>query len=243
MRYDRQISMPEIGVAGQALLKKSRVTVVGAGGLGSPVLTYLAAAGVGHITVIEHDTVEESNLNRQFLHTIADIGAPKAESARAKLLALNPETDIILHKEELTGHNALTLLRGADVVAACVDSVAARLVLNDACLALDIPLVDGGIDGFYGYVTVIGRQSACLRCLGVDSLHGNRAVAALGATAGVIGALQANECLKLLLRCGSPLYSKMLQYDGLAASFDVLTVLPDPSCGHHGAVSVPAAQN
>lgn len=230
MRYERQILMPEIGKSGQQKLLKAKVLVVGAGGLGSPVLTYLAAAGIGHITIADYDIVSESNLNRQFLYGTEDIGKAKGLVAAEKLRSLNPDVDITVVGEEINHINSLDIIRGIDVVIDCVDSVAIRLIVNSACLRQDIPLVEGGVCQFYGYVMSIRRDSACLCCMDYKDDEKQSNTPVIGCTAGVIGSLQANECIKILLNIGEPLFSKMLTYDGLRNSFDLVELKKDDLC-------------
>ena len=165
-RYDRQIRMPEIGTEGQRKLEQSVVTVIGCGGLGAPVLTYLVQAGVGTVRIADGDTVSISNLNRQFLHWEEDIGKEKVHSAAEKLRRLNPQIRVETFPFYLTEDNADRILSGSDVVVDCVDSLAGRLLVGRQCLARDIPLVEGAVQGFYGYVLDISRKTACLECLG-----------------------------------------------------------------------------
>lgn len=230
MRYERQFLIPEIGSGGQEKLRQSKVLVVGAGGLGSPVLTYLTEAGVGNITLVDSDIVTESNLNRQFLYTTSDIGREKALCATEKLGALNPDVSVSPLKMRVDKENAGEIILGADVVVDCVDSVETRLIVNAACLKQGIPLVEGGVDGFYGFVMCIRRESACLRCVGYCQRNEPKPAPIIGCTAGVIGSLQANECIKILLRIGEPLFSKMLTYDGYQNSFDVVLLERNPLC-------------
>ncbi len=232
-RYDRQIRMPEIGTEGQRKLEQSVVTVIGCGGLGSPVLTYLAQAGVGTIRVVDGDTVSVSNLNRQFLHGESDIGRRKADSAAEKLARINPHVRVDAHACYLTEENAGRILAGSDVVADCVDLLDARLLAGRACLSGDIPLVEAGIEGFYGYVLDISRKTACLECLGYHRRKSSSPIPALGAVAGVIGCLQAAEVLKILLGRKELLLGTMLQYDGLRCEFDKIEIKKDPRCRAH----------
>lgn len=233
MRYERQLIMPEIGLKGQRRLAESFVTVIGAGGLGSAVLTYLTCAGIGTIRVIDSDVVSESNLNRQFLHGTADIGNLKTVSAEEKLLSLNPEVKLFLSSEKMDRGNAKMLLDGSTVVVDCVDNIDTRLAAAEACISLDIPLVEGGIHGFYGYAMTIGREYACLSCLGYDKAVKEGTVPVLGATAGVIGSLQASECIKLIVGAGNPLFGRMVNYDGLTAAFDVIDIEKSDDCPIH----------
>lgn len=236
MRYERQLLMPQIGPEGQKKLEQSTVTVIGSGGLGSPVLTYLTCAGVGTIRIIDCDVVSESNLNRQFLHNTGDIGRQKVLSAEEKLTLLNPNVNIVVINKRLESDNAKEILSGSDVVVDCVDNIATRTTVAKACIELDIPLVEGGVCGFYGYVIVIGKNYPCLSCLGYDKVKQKTPVPVLGVTAGVIGCMQANECFKLLLEIGNPLYGRMLNYDGLSGTWDEIHVEKAEECPVHGSV-------
>lgn len=236
MRYERQILMPQIGLEGQKRLAKSIVTVIGSGGLGSPVLTYLACAGVGTILIIDCDVVSESNLNRQFLHNTDDLCKLKVFSAREKLAILNPDIHLVVVNKRLESENAESLIAGSDVVVDCVDNVTTRVTVAQACIRLNIPLVEGGVCGFYGYVMDICRESPCLSCLGYDKVKQKTPVPVLGVTAGVIGCMQANECIKLLLGIGEPLYGRMLSYDGLNSVWEEIRVNQSDCCPIHGSV-------
>lgn len=233
MRYERQTLMSQIGQEGQRKLKESTVTVIGSGGLGSPVLTYLTCAGVGTIRIVDCDVVSESNLNRQFLHNTDDLGKQKVLSAKEKLTQLNPNVTFSIINERLDKYNSEKILSESDVVVDCVDNIATRTAVAQACIKLDIPLVEGGISGFYGYVIDIGRDYPCLSCLGYDKKE-KMPVPVLGVTAGVIGCMQANECIKLLLEIGEPLYGRMLNYDGLSGTWDEIRVKKKDGCPVHG---------
>lgn len=232
-RYERQMKLSQIGEKGQEKLKHAVVAVIGAGGLGSPVLTYLVMAGVGTIRVVDDDHVNLTNLNRQYLHGEADLGKEKVQSAKEALKAMNSDVMIETYSERLTEENAAAFVSGADVVIDCVDNIATRLVVNRICMERKIPLVEGGISGFYGFVTVVGREYACLRCLGYGEEKEKEEIPALGAVAGVIGSLQAVECLKILLDCGNVLYGRMLQYDGIESSFDEIPIQKRVDCELH----------
>ena len=233
MRYDRQILMPEIGIEGQKKLERAVVTVIGCGGLGSPVLTYLAQAGAGTIRLVDGDTVSDTNLNRQFLYREEDIGKKKADLAAEKLRRMNRGIRVEAFACALTGENAGQILKGSDVVVDCVDSLAVRCIVGRYCLAEDIFLVEGAVQGFYGYVMDISRETACLECLGYHLGKSPIPVPALGAAAGVIGCLQAVEAVKKILGRKELLLGTMLQYDGLNGEFDKIEVEKDPECRAH----------
>ena len=229
-RYERQLIVSQIGEEGQKKLKKSRVTVVGCGGLGSPVLTFLALAGVGNIRLIDCDVVSLTNLNRQFFYEEADIDEVKCEKAAEFLKKRNPQIILEPIHEKLTEENALELLKDSDVVVDCVDRIAARRIVGWACNRLSVPLIEGGIHGFYGYVLPINPgKSACLQCMETGVVKETIPVPAIGAAAGVIGSLQAAEALKILL--GLPVsYGTMLQYDGIYSEFEPIPVMVRKDC-------------
>jgi molybdopterin-synthase adenylyltransferase len=219
-RYSRQLLMDEWGGGSQERLKVSRAIVVGAGALGSPVATYLAAAGVGQIGIADGDRVELSNLHRQPIHLTPDVGAPKAEAAAAKLGLLNPEVVIEPYPVMLDEQNAEAIVMGADVVVDCTDSFEARYMVNAACCAQGVDLVEGGVVAFDGLVMSIRPgESACYRCAfpappPPEARRGCREAGVLGAMAGVVGSLMALEALKLLGEVGEPLLDRFLQIDG-----------------------------
>lgn len=229
-RYGRQLIVSQIGAEGQEKLAKSTVTVVGCGGLGAPVLTYLALAGVGSIRMIDCDTVSLTNLNRQFFYEEDSVDEIKCEKA-AEFLK-NRNSQIILEPiyETLTEENALELLKGSDVVVDCVDRIAARRIVGHACRKLEIPLVEAGVHGFYGYVLPINPgKTACLECMQTQEAKEMIPVPAIGAAVGVIGSLQTVECLKILLELPVS-YGTMLQYDGLYGEFDPIPVVLRADC-------------
>lgn len=235
-RYARHLVMPEIGPEGQRALAGSSVLVVGAGGLGSPCLLYLAAAGVGRLGVIDHDVVELSNLQRQVIHGTADIGRPKTASAAARLRDLNPDIEVVEHQVRLEPANAADLVAGYDVVCTAVDSLPARFLLNDVCVLGGTTLVEAAILRFVGLATTIrGGETACYRCL-FPELPAESAVASpalagvFGPLAGVMGCLQAAEAVKVLTGAGRPLFDRLLQVDVLAMTFDEIVVARDPAC-------------
>lgn len=239
-RYARQLALPEVGEAGQRMLQGSRVLLVGAGGLGSPAALYLAAAGVGQITLVDDDRVERSNLQRQVLHRDADTGAAKVRSGVAALLALNPSIAASGNETRLTACNARQLLAGHHVVIDGSDNFPTRYAVNDACVALGIPCVHGSVFRFEGQVSVFwparpGQPGPCYRCLYPEPPPADLAPSCaesgvLGVVPGLIGLLQAAEALKLLLGVGAPLVGRMLHYDGLRGNFEEFDVPRDPRC-------------
>ncbi|HET7202489.1 MAG TPA: molybdopterin-synthase adenylyltransferase MoeB [Steroidobacteraceae bacterium] len=239
-RYARQLALPEVGEAGQRRLQDARVLLIGAGGLGSPAALYLAAAGVGHLTLLDDDRVERSNLQRQVLHRDAEVGALKIRSGATTLRGLNPRVEVIGLEARLASSNARALLDGQQVVLDGSDNFATRYAANDACVALGIPCVHGSVFRFEGQVTVLwparpGSAGPCYRCLYPEppppALAPSCAEAGvLGIVPGIIGSLQAAEALKLLLGIGEPLVGRMLRYDALQARFEEFEVPRDPRC-------------
>ncbi|QDW65684.1 molybdopterin-synthase adenylyltransferase MoeB [Luteimonas granuli] len=239
-RWSRHLLLPEVGMRGQKRLAMARVLMLGAGGLGSPAAFYLAAAGVGELRIVDDDVVERSNLQRQILHTDADVGVRKVDSARARLSALNPRMRIDAVAERLTSANVERLLEGVDVVIDGADNFPVRYLLNDACVRLGIPLVYGAVQQFDGQVSVFdaGRHrgvAPCYRCLFPEPPPPGAApncseAGVLGVLPGVVGMLQATEALKLLLDVGEPLRGRLLHFDALGMRFRETRLTPDPAC-------------
>lgn len=234
-RYARHIVLPEIGGRGQQALARARVAMVGAGGLGSPVLTYLAAAGVGHLTIIDDDVVSLSNLQRQTLHATGDIDAFKVDSAAEQIAALNPHVQVETRRSRITPDNARALLEGHDVVLDGSDNFDTRYCVADAAESLAIPLVAGAIQRFDGSVTVLaphradgdGRALPRYRDLFPEppppgTVPSCAEAGVLGALAGVIGSLMAVEAIKLLTGAGEPLFGRLLLYDVLSCRFETM---------------------
>jgi molybdopterin-synthase adenylyltransferase len=233
-RYQRQIMIPGFGVEGQAKLRKARVFLAGAGGLGSPAAFYLAAAGIGTLRIIDSDTVDLSNLNRQILHWTRNIGQNKVDSAREKLCELNQSVNLEIRKEKITGDNVLQLLEGCDLILDAVDNLSARYILNAAAIKLKIPIVHGAVAGFEGRVmTILPGQSACLMCL-YRGVNFSVKTPVVGATPGVIACLQATEVIKYFTGLGQLLAGRFLVYDGLNMRFSEISVARDPACQHCG---------
>jgi len=240
-RYSRHFLLPEVGEAGQQKLLEAKVLLIGAGGLGSPAALYLAAAGVGTLGIVDDDVVDDSNLQRQILHTTDRIGTPKVESARQALTALNPDVKTVAHEERLTRENALTIFKDYDLIVDGADNFATRYLVNDACVLLDKPNVHGSIFRFEGQVTVFdAAHGPCYRCLFPDppppDLAPNCAEAGvLGVLPGVIGVLQATEAIKLIVGIGTPLTGRLMLYDALDAQFREMRLDKDPECPMCGA--------
>jgi adenylyltransferase/sulfurtransferase len=227
-RYSRHLLLPEIGLAGQQRLKAARVLVVGCGGLGCPVLQYLAAAGVGTLGLLDFDTVDESNLQRQVLYAAADVGRPKAVVAAEKLQAQNPFIALQTHQMLLSAANALDLFAGYDLVVDCSDNFATRYLVNDACVVLGKPLVFGAIFKFEGQVTVFNYQNGpTYRCLFPQPPAPGEApncaeIGVLGVLPGLVGTLQANEALKIILEIGEVLSARLLLVNALGMQFQTI---------------------
>ncbi|HWW65118.1 MAG TPA: molybdopterin-synthase adenylyltransferase MoeB [Sphingomonadaceae bacterium] len=236
-RYARHIILPEVGGAGQMRLLSARVAIIGAGGIGSPLIAYLAAAGVGHLTLIDDDRVDLSNLQRQTLFATADIGRAKAEAARDRVAALNPDIAVTPVCERLTADNAQALLAGHEVVVDGCDNFATRLAVADAALALRIPLVSAALGRFEGQLAIYRGWEAdkpCYRCFVGDDPDRPEVSCAdqgvLGALTGVVGSLAAMEAMRLLTGFGEDMAGKLLLIDALALRFRTLALPKDPGC-------------
>jgi adenylyltransferase/sulfurtransferase len=236
VRYGRHLALPEVGPQGQLKLKQAGVLLVGAGGLGSPLGLYLAAAGVGRLGLIDFDTVDASNLQRQILYGTRDVGRAKCAAAAERLRDLNPQVALELHETRLTRHNALDLLRPYDVIVDGTDNFATRYLVNDACVLLGKPNVYGSVYRFEGQVSVLGAPGGpCYRCLypappPPGAVPNCAEGGVLGVLPGIIGALQANEVLKLLLGIGEPLIGRLLLFDALQLHFRELKFARNPAC-------------
>lgn len=230
MRYERQVMMDEIGTSGQKHLESAKVAVVGAGGLGSAVLYYLAAAGIGEITVIDYDFVELSNLNRQIIHWEKDIGRAKVFSAKEKMEAYNSSLTIHAKSVRLNDENAEVLLDGHQVLIDCVDNVETRLIVNKWGNRLNIPIVEGGVQGYTGFVMNIKRHEACLCCIWGDLKNTSGTKPVLGAAAGIIGSLQAMQCIKILTVNDQDAYSKMWVFDFMSMNLQSIEVQRGVNC-------------
>ncbi len=228
-RYERQILITDWGKSGQRKLKKAKVLVAGAGGLGSAVLTYLAVAGVGYIKIVDNDRVELSNLNRQVLHTDSDIGRYKVDSAKERLESLNPDIMVEAVRAKITPRNISRLIDDDYLIVDALDNLPTRLVLNRAALKAGLPLFHGAVYGFEGRATtVIPGKTACLRCLYQGVLPGKIPVP--GVTPAVIGCIQATEVIKYVLGIGDLLENRLLVYDGLAMTFAEVKLRKNPGC-------------
>lgn len=245
LRYARHLSLPEVGREGQARLKEARVLLVGAGGLGSPVSMYLAAAGVGTLGIVDFDIVDASNLQRQIVHGTADVGRLKLDSARDRIADLNPHVTIEPHPVRLTSANALEILRDYDIVVDGTDNFPTRYLVNDACVLLGKPCVYGSIFRFEGQNSVFwGEKGPCYRCLFAEPpppglVPSCAEGGVLGVVPGLVGSIQAMEAIKLILGLGDTLVGRLLIFDGLRMRFRELKLRKDPSCpvcGEHPTV-------
>ncbi len=235
-RYARHFTLPEVGEAGQAKLLDAKVLCVGAGGLGSPVALYLAAAGVGTIGIADHDTVDMSNLQRQILHTNDRVGMPKVESAQLTLNALNPDVNVVQFKERLSSENVMRIIDDFDIVVNGCDNFPTRYLINDACIMAKKMLVDGSIFQFEGQVTVVDpTEGPCYRCLFPEPPPPGMApscaeAGVLGVLPGLVGCMQALEVIKIILGAGNPLVGRMMHFDTLSSEIRVLKLRKDPNC-------------
>lgn len=237
-RYARQLKLPEVGSAGQAKLAAAKVAIVGAGGLGAPAALYLAAAGVGMLTLIDNDRVERSNLHRQVIHADARVGMYKTESARMALAALNPRVRVEVHNERLQAGNVEELLAGQDIIFDGADNFSARYLLCAASLRLRLPMVYGAVERYTGQVSVFDPRRAdspCYRCLVPEPPAAQDApncseAGVLGVLPGMVGMLQATEVLKLILGIGEPLVGRLLTFDALAMHWRELRLPRNPAC-------------
>jgi molybdopterin/thiamine biosynthesis adenylyltransferase/rhodanese-related sulfurtransferase len=235
-RYARHLIVPEVGEAGQAKLLRSKLLLIGVGGLGSPAALYLAAAGIGTMGIIDDDVVDASNLQRQVIHTTARVGKPKVDSASEAVQALNPDVKVVPIRERLCRENALEILGRYDLVVDGADNFQARYLLNDACVKLRKPFVHASIFRFEGQLTTfVPYEGPCYRCLypeppPPDMAPSCQEAGVLGVLPGVIGVLQAVEAIKLVLGVGQPLTGRLLTYDALKARFRELTLRKSPAC-------------
>lgn len=234
-RYSRHILLKEVGVEGQERIGRGRVLVVGAGGLGAPVLMYLAAAGVGTLGVVDGDVVDLTNLQRQIVHFTGDVGHAKTQSAKEKLLAINPHVEVVEHRDFMDSANALDIISGYDFVVDATDNFAVKFLINDACVMLGKPFSHGGLLRFEGQTFTHVPGSACYRCLfkeppPADLVPTCSQAGVLGAVVGIIGSVQATETLKWLAGCGTLLTDQLLTVDALTMDFRKVRFRRDGHC-------------
>ncbi|MBT3197696.1 MAG: molybdopterin-synthase adenylyltransferase MoeB [Gammaproteobacteria bacterium] len=236
LRYSRQIMLPQVGAEGQERLLNGHVLIIGLGGLGAPAAIYLAAAGVGHLTLVDFDEVDLSNLQRQIVHTTADIGRPKVTSARESLLRLNPEIEITTIDRKLTEEEASHQIRQVDLVLDCSDNFTTRFAINRICVEQRVPLVSGAAIRMEGQISVFRpdlEQSPCYRCLyqGGDELDESCTQSGvLAPLVGIIGSMQALEAMKLIIGIGETLHGKLMLLDALSMEWRTLRLPKDPAC-------------
>ena len=234
-RYERQIIIQGFGKEGQEKLKRAKVFIAGAGGLGSPISIYLVAAGVGTVRIVDYDTVELSNLNRQVLHWDEDIGKRKIDAALGKLKRLNQGVKIETIEETITEANVLSLVTGFDLIVDAMDNLPTRYVLNKAAVEKNIPFFHGAVYGFEGRVmTIIPGQTACLMCIYRGHIPPKEKFPVLGTTPAVIGCIQATEVIKYIVGIGELLTNRLLVYDGVNLKFTEFKVKKDSHCSHCG---------
>ncbi|MDR2580223.1 MAG: HesA/MoeB/ThiF family protein [Fibromonadaceae bacterium] len=228
-RYERHLILPGVGDEGQQKINSARVLIVGMGGLGSPVALYLAAAGVGTMGLSDFDLVEESNLQRQVIHSMQSIGKPKVESARERINALNPHINVAVHNVKLDSENAVGIIKSYDIIADCSDNFETRYILNEACVLLEKPCIHGSIFEFRGQVSVFcTEEGPCYRCLYPEPPPG-RVFGTLGTLPGIIGSIMANETLKLILKAPN-LAGRLLLFNAWETNFKELRVEKDENC-------------
>jgi adenylyltransferase/sulfurtransferase len=241
LRYSRHLIMPEVGMEGQLKLKKAKVLCIGAGGLGSPLAIYLAAAGVGRLGIVDFDVVDLTNLQRQVIHGTADVGKPKLASAEETIRKINPNVEVVGYETRLTSENAIELFAGFDIIVDGTDNFPTRYLVNDACVLLGKPNVYGSIFRFEGQVSVFyAREGPCYRCLypeppppGLVPSCAEGGV--LGVLPGIVGSIQAMEAIKLIIGQGQPLIGRLLVFDALSIKFRELKLRKDPECPVCGA--------
>lgn len=231
-RYKRHILLPEIGEEGQRKLLDGSVLVVGAGGLGAPLLLYLAAAGIGHIGIVDFDRVDVSNLQRQVLFTTEDVGNLKAESALGRIKALNPDVDVVAYNFRFDAVNARKLVADYDVVLDATDDIGTKYLINDTCVENGTPFVHAAVNCYGGNVMTVVPGSACLRCVFPEAVKqkDSSEYGVFGAVPGIAGAVQAAEVVKLIAGVGEPLVNRMMSFDALAMKFSVISVAPSDLC-------------
>ena len=234
-RYKRQLLLAEDFGFSQEKLSRATVFIAGAGGLGSPVAYYLAAAGVGRIIICDNDVIDVSNLNRQILHSTSRVGMPKTESAAAVLNDLNPEISIV-PKQALISGDPSELIEDADLIIDCLDNIEARYIINDYSIRTGVPVVHGGINGFAGQVSFIAPpETACIRCIFPEAFKSEGPIPVIGATAGIIGSIQAMEALKFLSCSGELLKNTLYIIDGFTGESEKLQLEKNPDCPSCGA--------
>jgi len=235
-RYSRHILLPEVGGKGQKKIGEAKIFIIGAGGLGSPVALYLAAAGIGTLGIVDGDVVDVSNLQRQVIHQTPDVDVLKVRSAKKKIEEINPDVKVVVYEEHLHSKNILPLIKEYDILVDGTDNFPAKFLINDAAVLTQKPLIHGGILRFDGQaMTILPKQSACYRCIfkappPPGLVPSCQEAGVLGVLAGLIGTLQATEVFKLILNIGNPLSNRILVYDALKMRFREIPVKRNPAC-------------
>lgn len=243
-RYSRHIILKDVGIEGQEKISTSKILVIGAGGLGSPALLYLAAAGIGTIGIADGDALDLSNLQRQVIHFTDDVGKPKVLSAKEKINRLNPDVKVHVYQEMLTASNILEIIKKYDFVIDGTDNFPTKFLVNDACVLAGVPFSHGGILKFAGQtLTIVPGASPCYRCLFLEPPPANvvptcSQAGVIGVIAGILGTLQANEAIKYVLGKGDLLTGRFLTFDALATKFREITVKQNPKCGVCGTKTI-----
>ena len=236
IRYSRHLLIPEIGIEGQKKLKAAFVLIIGTGGLGSPVALYLAAAGIGHIGLVDYDTVEPTNLQRQIIHGNSTLDLPKVESAKARMLDINPHIDVEIYNEPFTSQNAFRIAEAYNLIIDCTDNFPSRYLINDLCVLTGKSYVFAAVYRFDGQISIFNtRTGPCYRCIFPEPpspglIPSCDEGGVLGILPGTIGTLQATEAIKIILGIGSPLNSKLMLYNALDMSFDIVRLKKNPGC-------------
>lgn len=236
IRYKRHLSLPEIGITGQEKILNARVLLIGAGGLGSPILIYLAAAGIGTIGIMESDIVDLSNLQRQIIYETDNTGCKKIKIASDRIKKLNPDIQVIEYDEPLTANNIFSIFKSYDYIIDATDNFETRFLINDACILLRKKYVFGSIYKFEGQVTIYGAENGpCYRCLfpsisDIENYPTSVDLGVFGVLPGIIGTLQATEVVKLICSIGKPLIGRLLQYDALSMRFKEFRINKNPNC-------------
>ncbi len=243
-RYSRHIILKDVGIEGQERISKAKILVIGAGGLGSPALLYLAAAGVGRLGIADGDTLDLSNLQRQIIHFTPDVGKSKVLSAKEKINQLNPDVEVIAHQEMLTAANITQTIKEYDFVIDGTDNFPTKFLVNDACVLAGVPYSHGGILRFDGQtITILPGESACYRCIFLEppppkAVPTCSQAGVIGVIAGILGTLQANEAIKFVLGKGELLTDRLLTFDALNTKFREIKIKKNPSCGVCGTKTI-----
>ncbi len=231
--FSRQIKIPQIGDKGQEKIKNAHIAIIGAGGLGSFVITELCSAGIGKITIFDNDVISLSNLNRQFLYTIDDISKSKISVLNEKLHKSFPHTRFVLDNSYIDSSNIEEKIKNVDIIILCVDSIKTRLCVNEYAIKNNIKLIDGGIKSFYGYVMLVEKNTACINCINLNITETEEKISAISSSAGIIASIQVSICVMLILEIENPYKNMILQYDGILGEFEKIPLNINPNCHLH----------